>query len=780
MPWTSQLWALLPLVVGAAVYRRCAMRSGHGPEAVFESFVLLLAGIWVVSNALSVAQALHPAGVRTAWVVAALGAVVAWCRRREVRSAWPRVRGAVEWALAAGIVALLLITLARALLAPPSTVDVLNYHLPRQLLWLQQGSLDPFVTINDRQNMMPPLAELVGLQFLALTGDDLWVNLPQWGAYALTALGLVRLTRQLGGSRGVALSAALVGLLIPMAYHEASNAKNDLFVAVLLLALALQLQRWRRATPAPARSDAAKLGVTVALACLVKSTALVYAPLLVGCALLSWTRCEGWRRVLPLAAVAGFAVIVFLAPFLMRNQAWYGKPLGEHRAEDGGAQSNEAMSPALLASNVVRHASLHLTAPGRAWNEALFRAVHRVHSWLAVDVNEPRTTLWVLKYRPDYAPATETVAGAPAHFVVGVPLLLLAIVGALRRRPVVAEGAWLAMAALLGALAFCAVVKWQPWGARLQLPLFVLGVAPAMAACAGWRPGRGRIGLGVLLATATLAWLPGADTETRPLWSGTPLWASDREANYYRVLPFAARDDALVKLARESGARHVYVHNLHDIAYPLMRKLRRMDASTHFAGAPAGRFAAVPPDAVISLALGAPLPLYGAFAGRDDWRLVGDTAGDGFYLPKEEVDALGWRARVPLFTGFVREQGLSLPHAHQWGGQKLLARSLDAPVVKLGYLAHGRSLVLRVSAVRTDERAEPLTVFVQVEDGTIWSVSLANAGQVQSFELPMPAATGPHVVEIFAEGEFVSGTVLFTRLQLAEAESAHGGNGSSR
>lgn len=780
MDVAAQLWALLPIIVGAAVYRRCAVRIGGGPDAVFATFVLLLAGIWIVSNALSVVQCLHSTGLRAVWALAALAATVSWWRNRQALDFWPRLRGVREWALVAAIVTLLLLTLTRALLAPPNTVDVLNYHLPRQVMWLQQGGLDPFVTINDRQNMMPPLAELVGLQFLALTGDDLWANFPQWCAYVLTALGLALLTRRLGGSRRIALGAALVGLLIPMAYHEASNAKNDLFAAALLLTLALQLQRWRNAAAAPTRGDAAMLGLTAALACLVKSTALVYAPLLGLCALLGWTRRESWRRVLPLAAVSIFTAGLFLAPFLARNQAWYGRPLGEHRAEDGGAQANEAMSPALLASNVVRHASLHLTEPSTGWNDALFRAVRCVHDWLGVDVNDARTTLWVLKYRADYAPATETVAGAPAHFVFGVSLLLVAVVSALRRRSVPNPEAWLAAAVLLGALAFCAVVKWQPWATRLQLPLFVLGVAPALVTLARLRPTWRRSGVTLVGSAAVIAWLPGADTEARPLWTGETLWKSERDADYYRVLPFAARDDALVKLARESGARNVYLHNLHDIAYPLMRKLRRQDATIHFAGAPAGAFTKTPLDAVVSLELGAPLPLYGTFADREGWRLVGDAASDGLYLPTGKVDELGWRDRVPLFAGFVREQGVSFPLVRQWQGGALYARTLDSAGAKLGYLALGRPLTLRAAAGRADGRTEPLHLLIRAEGGGVWSVPLVNDGQTQWFELPLPSAAGPHLVEIFIEGETEPDAVFFTRLQLVEGAADQGGSGSSR
>src|SRR6185436_6701780 len=100
------------------------------------------------------------------------------------------------------------------------------------------------------------------------------------------------------------------------------------------------------------------------------------------------------------------------------NLAWYGTPLGIHRPEDGGGQSNEAVTPALVASNALRNASLHLSLPWPAWNAGLDRAVRTAHAALGVSPDDPRNTLWtaVLRFSVGWEPAAEAVAGAPAHF----------------------------------------------------------------------------------------------------------------------------------------------------------------------------------------------------------------------------------------------------------------------------------------------------------------------------------------------------------------------------
>lgn len=767
----SQAWAFAPLAVFAALVRWRVARGRAWSDACLEGAVGWLGLVWLLANVLGAAGALQAGPLRVVWALLALGALVWLGRAGRPAPPWPRPRGGLEWALAGGVALLLGLTLLRAALAAPATVDVLNYHLPRQLMWLQQGGLEPFDTINDRENMMPPLAELAGLQFLALTGGDRWANLPQWAAYAGLALGLARLGRVLGAGRAAALLTALLGLLVPMAYHEASNAKNDLLAAFVLVVLTRQLAGWRAAGERVGPTGAAGLGLTAAVATLVKSTALFYAPVLGACALLPWARSVGWARGGRLMALAVAVWALLSAPFFLRNQAWYGSPLGEHRAEDGGAQANEALSPGLLASNALRHATLHLVGPSEALNRAWLAAVARAHSLLGVDENDPRTTLWVLKFRPDYAPAAETVAGAPAHFVIGLPLLLWLLLSARGARG--ANVRWLAAAVVLGAVAFCAVIKWQPWGARLQIPLFALGLVPLAVWTEAW-PAASRRAFGApVLLLAGAAWWPGADTELRPLWTAPTLWTTTREADFYRAQPQArARDDSIADLARQAGWRTVYRHNLHDIAYPLMRRLRAVSPGLRFAGAPAGRLRDEPPDAIAVLSHGTPLPLYREFAGRDDWRLVGDGEGDGVYVPEAEAARLGWAQRVPRFSGWERVSGLTPGERLQLGGHGVALRRLAPTGAVLGYVGRGRGLRLRAEALRTDRGAAALPLLVSVEGRLLGRFDLAPGDALQAFELELPDSPGPHVVQVQAGGDTEGAELRFARLHLVDEPSA--------
>ena len=523
--WGVIPWSVLGLLIWHSRRRSC-------PLALPRCAVGWAIGIWGASQLLGLGHALASAPLRLCWV-AALGGVApyAW-RQRAARPAkvggggWlPREPG-VRWLLGLSV-PLLGLALVRAFVSPPNTVDVLSYHLPRQLLWLQQGSLDFYPTINDRENMMPPLAEVLGVQFLAITGDDLWANLIGWAAYTGSAWVVGSLARMLGARRLLAAAAGLALLLVPMSHHEAANAKNDLLAGFWQLCFALELA-WlvRRGLPCLRPRDALWPALALSAAWLTKSTTLVIAPVLLLCAGVALVRSAPSsvrRMVLPSFLAAG-VLLLCIAPFHLRNLAYYGTPLGQHRAEDGGAQANTACTPALVVSNLLRHVTVHVLLPWPGWNDTWLAGVRAAHRFLDVDSADRRTTLWTLPFDPAYHPERESEAGAPAHFLVGFPVLVLvAVLPGLRR------ARWCAAAVLLAALGLVLVLKWQPWLARLHQGLFFIGIA---AVAAAWQSAIAKTWARWVLGTALIllvgAWWPGRETDGRRLWSAPSLFVASR------------------------------------------------------------------------------------------------------------------------------------------------------------------------------------------------------------------------------------------------------------
>jgi hypothetical protein len=314
-------------------------------------------------------------------------------------------------------------------------------------------------------------------------------------------------------------------------------------------------------------------------------------------------------------------------------------------------------------------------------------------------------------------------------------------------------------------VAFCVALKWQPWAARLHLPLFALGIVAVVgAADAGGRRWRRASAVGAL-ALAAAAWLPGADTAGRTLWTAPTLLALSREENYYRMLPrLRARDDALAEVVARSGARAVSIQSVHDIPYPLMRRLRREIADLRWSGAPATDRRV---DAIIPLALGSPLPLTCDGEDRRDWRLVGAGFGDGCYLPEAQVRALGWWDELPAFAGWVRQTGLPLADWRFAAEGLVVVREIPEGRGQLVYQAAGRPLRLRAALRRVDALESDLQITCAVGNREFAAVDCGRSAG-REFEIQLPSSLGPHVIELRVPARMAR-EVVFTRLQINDS-----------
>ncbi len=733
---SAQLWGLAPLIVFGVIFIELIRRGRNAVEAFLQSALLWAGLVWVASNLLSFAGALTPAGLRIFWLVAA-GAGLIFNRRRGAipRIVWLRGPDGFERCLLAVAAIVFGLVAIRALVSPPNTVDVLNYHLPRQVLWLQQGALQHYDTINARENIMPPLAELIGAQFLGLTGGDRWANLPQTFSYAGLALAVAWLARMSGALRRSALLAGLLAMLLPMAYHEASGAKNDLMGAFWTVQACVTIVWIRNGQP----RSGGWLGLAVALAWLTKSTSMIFVPVAVLCGLagplLLQRRTSAWR-----SALAGLALwLVLVAPFHTRNLIGTGTVLGEHKAEDGGGQINEAMSPALLGSNLLRQASLHLPGPVLGLDAVWLSMVQRYHQAVGIDSSDPRVTLWITRFSPTYDPEVETLAGAPAHLC--LIAVTLGVMFWRQRDDRARQVRWLGCTAVAGAIVFCCLLKWQPWAARLHLPLFALGLVPMAVVMPSGRNGFNLAGCGALLI-GLAGWLPAINTEGRELWGNASIWRHSRQSGYYSKLPkLEQRDEGLAKVIKDSEARNVMIVNLHDIAYPLMRRLRDAEPSTRFAGAWADSDS---PKALIMLRMGGTMPLYQSLGAGRAWRLVGEGYGEGVYLPVEQVSARGWWDRLPRFAGWRAEDGFTVFEVRAGSGPSVLGRELPNGRGRLGYYSRGGQMRLSLDAAKMEGPAGPVPVYVQADNEPPARIDVAEGRVTGVVDFPLPSAPGWH------------------------------------
>jgi hypothetical protein len=130
---------------------------------------------------------------------------------------------------------------------------------------------------------------------------------------------------------------------------------------------------------------------------------------------------------------------------------------------------NDSFGLAELGSNIARNVALHLTTPVRSINLLLINVLERVHSALGLNVSDPATSMMDFDLSSvingeNFAPATFVVVGFP------IAVILLLRDGRFPHRGILT----IATLALIMFVLYCAVFRWQLFGARLHLPAIVL------------------------------------------------------------------------------------------------------------------------------------------------------------------------------------------------------------------------------------------------------------------------------------------------------------------
>ena len=441
-------------------------------DLVLRATVLVGAAVWAITETLSL---FGEVAARSAGDCvdggACHGRVIGMeARSISAQSAVPRV----DWAVAAycaACAAILTLTAVAAAFSPPNSADAMAYHMPRVLYWAEQGSVRFFPTPYLNQIMLQPFAEYCMLQSYVLSGGDHFVNFVQWIAAALSAVAVSAIAREFGAPARAQAFAALFCAAIPSGILASSGAKNDYVLALWLAAAVYFALRWRASRAA---EDAALLGCALGLALLTKATAYLFAPWPLA-AILARPALESGRRFVRAAALMAACALAINLPQYIRNWDLSGSPMG-YGSAFGTAEfrwRNETLGWKQTLSNMLRNASEQLGARSDAWNRGVYDAVIAAHQRLGIDPADPATTWRWSAYAPPRNANHE--ADAPNR----VPLAILAaLFGVLLWRAARGRDRLLALYALslvVGFVAFCAYLKWQPFMARLFLPLFVLG-----------------------------------------------------------------------------------------------------------------------------------------------------------------------------------------------------------------------------------------------------------------------------------------------------------------
>ena len=545
-----------------------------------------------MTELLSVGRHFTRGAVSAAWLAFSIGAGGAawWSWRGRApapsREEPPDVGSRLILGGAALVAAL---TAGAAVICPPNTWDAMEYHLPRVLRWIDERSVANYPTFDYSQLTLGPWTEYAMAHLHLLAGNDRFVDLVPWAGYALSAVFVSLIAAQLGAGRRGQVLAAVACATLWQGVLGASSAKNDWALALWVVATACFLLRFRNQ---PSWATSTGIGASVGLAVLTKGSALLFLPgVMLGCAAL-WPLVV-WRRVVARAGFAASLVLMLNSPLWVRNVRLSGSPLGfaspdgETDVEGRRQFANRSFAPSAIAANIIRNAALHLGTPSDVANRWTQGLCERLIKALGRDPNDPGA-LEIGKsgrFYPFVVPRIsrhEIFAGDQLHALLFCAAFLALLFQ--RRRAAVIYGLGIAAAFVV----FCAALRWQPFNARLQLPLFVLAAALFGVAIERLRP-RWIFAVGVLMV---LAAMPFALTnQLRPLVTMRPFFhAANAPTPYSPVsifqrprerLYFADAHDALAdswieaaRLVGETGCRDVGIDvELEHFEYPMMALL---------------------------------------------------------------------------------------------------------------------------------------------------------------------------------------------------------------
>lgn len=507
----------LDLVLGALPFvflvlaGLAARRRGAGVRPWREAALLgaVVMGVWCVvgTEGLSQARMLSRWPIAAWWAIGCGAAGVVVVRRGlGIRAIVPDGEGSkpARDPLAIAYIALAAVivvwSIALGAITPPNNSDTMAYHLPRQIYWLEQGSVEHFPATILRQITTPPFSEFVGVNLMAMTGSDALHNLVQGVAFALCVCGASLIARELGArARGQGF-AALATASMPATLMQASTPKNDVLIglwSLILLLYAVRVMRdgsWMRGE-GEKRSWGLGLscvvGATLGLSILTKGTGPIMAMPLCGAIGIAMLARAGRRAIAPGALMIVIACALNAGPW-SRNLELYGRPMGPPDNEGGLGVTNESHAPALIASVFVRSVAQHMGTPWTGANDAIVEGVEAIHRAIGVEMNEPRVTYhasppFVVEWRA----SNEDLCGAPAHLFLACVVCGWLVIATVKRR----APWWVLVSVAMPLVMFgavCLLLKAQVWNTRLHIPVgCVLGaVSGAMIgtrkSASGW------------------------------------------------------------------------------------------------------------------------------------------------------------------------------------------------------------------------------------------------------------------------------------------------------
>jgi 4-amino-4-deoxy-L-arabinose transferase-like glycosyltransferase len=360
------------------------------------------------------------------------------------------------------ILTILILTLLTALIYPPNTPDSLSYHMSKVMHWIQNGNVEFYSTAITRQLYLSPFSEFVILHLQLLTNGDYLANLVQWFSMIGCMITVSLINKEFGGNNKSQLFSALFCATIPMGILQSTSTQTDYVVSLWIIILAYFIVRYK--TTKSIKYIYA-FAVALGLALITKQTAYIYAlPFCVWFLFLTLKRPDHFLLLFTIP------IIISLINFgqFKRNFELYGNPIGIHSSEYSETIINEKINIKTTLSNFTRNITFNLMVPNSKANNITRNIINKVHDYMKISIHDSKSTFggeyWT------FFSLYESYASNILHLLIIVFITLILILRGNFKTPILTY----IINVFFGFLLFSIILKWNPWGNRLLLPLFIL------------------------------------------------------------------------------------------------------------------------------------------------------------------------------------------------------------------------------------------------------------------------------------------------------------------
>lgn len=281
--------------------------------------------------------------------------------------------------------------LVMAVLTTPYNYDSMTYHLPRIAHWVQNRSVEHYVTNSIRQIASPVLGEFVNLHaYILCRSRDTLFNVLQAGSYITCAFLVGAIAGKLECDKLFRFLAVMLYMTMPIAFAEALTTQVDNFAAVWLLFYVYILLDLIKADGLEFKRDEIRkvcvLGLCIAWGYLAKPSVciamVIFAVwLLIRCIV----RKDKVRNLISLLLCALPCLIVPLTPEFIRNFRTFHAYAS---TETGAKQLVGTLEPSYLFINFIKNFTFNL--PIALINDSqifIKRIVGKAAEILKVDLN---------------------------------------------------------------------------------------------------------------------------------------------------------------------------------------------------------------------------------------------------------------------------------------------------------------------------------------------------------------------------------------------------------